>query len=455
MNTGLVDALGWTLLHSLWQGVVIASLLAVSLVAMKHCSARARYLTAAGSLLALTLCFFITLAGHLSVPVEAVGTLPALLEQSETVNRLLTNHMDTLVVLWLTGACVFAVRFLGGYGYTRQLSRRHARFLSEAWQKRTARLACRLGIRRTIVLAESALVQVPMVIGHLKPMIILPLGLLSQLSRQELEAVLLHELGHIARADYLFNMIQSLVEVLFFYHPAVWWITNRMRAEREHCCDDLAVAVTRDPVTFARALARLAELSLNPAPTPAVAAVGNGSLMFRIRRLVEQDRLPGFSERLVASLLVLGGLLAVGFLSAGPGRSSEPIPVQEETAVLELAVSMVEMEIRAEAEILPADERKRRDLAFKEATAHLYREMEQNLAEKRKALRLELEKLEKERRQLELESHGLRMEMRGRLQRLSAQERAETAAVRADLARLEREEHLRALREREIASRRR
>jgi uncharacterized protein (TIGR03435 family) len=150
------------------------------------------------------------------------------------------------------------------------------------------KLGVRVGLSRPVRLLVSALVQVPTVVGWLRPIVLVPVGALSGLPREHLEALLLHELAHIRRHDYLVNILQSIAEALLFYHPAIWWVSAHLRAERELCCDDLAVSVSGDALTYARALAELE--SCRPAHlTPALAANG-GSLSDRIARLVGQPR---------------------------------------------------------------------------------------------------------------------------------------------------------------------
>jgi hypothetical protein len=154
-----------------------------------------------------------------------------------------------------------------------------------------------------------------MVVGMVKPVIVLPLGLMAQLSRAELEAVLYHELGHVLRRDFLWGLVQQVVETVFFYHPLVWWLGRRMREERELCCDDLAVSMTGAPLVFAKALARVGELSLT-GPRVVPAATG-GSLRKRIRRLVEGEAggrgLDGFAmiPALLLVVSVVSGMLAI------------------------------------------------------------------------------------------------------------------------------------------------
>ena len=171
-----------------------------------------------------------------------------------------------------------------------------------------ARLSRRLHIARPVRLLRSTLVDVPTVIGWLKPVILLPATALSGLNPHQLEAILAHELAHIRRHDYLVNLLQTVVETLLFYHPAVWWLSRRIRAERENCCDDLAVSLCGDPVTYARALADLEGLR-NPTRRFVMAADG-GSLVQRVRRLLgapsHAGRAPGWLAGGASLFLMMG-----------------------------------------------------------------------------------------------------------------------------------------------------
>src|SRR5438045_2418615 len=136
-----------------------------------------------------------------------------------------------------------------------------------ARRARAHRLAARLRVNRPVRLLQSALVHVPAVLGCVRPVILLPASALTGLTPLQLEALLAHELAHVRRYDYLVNLVQSVIETLLFYHPAVWWISARVRDEREHCCDDLAVAVCGDPHFYASALLSMERLRVTT-PTP-------------------------------------------------------------------------------------------------------------------------------------------------------------------------------------------
>jgi len=181
--------------------------------------------------------------------------------------------------------------------------------VEDGWDVIATRLSRRLHIARTVRLLRSTLVEVPTVIGWMKPVILLPASALSGLNPHQLEAILAHELAHIRRHDYLVNLLQTVVETLLFYHPAVWWLSRRIRAERENCCDDLAVNLCGDPFTYAQALADLEELR-GPDRRFVMAADG-GSLVQRVRRVLgapsHEGRAPGWLAA-SASVLVLVGI---------------------------------------------------------------------------------------------------------------------------------------------------
>jgi hypothetical protein len=227
-----------------------------------------------------------------------------------------------VVWFWLTGVLSMSAWSAAGWAIAQRLKFRGKQALPEAWQQRLVALAARLEIRRTVRIYQTALAQVPAVIGWIRPVILIPAGALLNLTPQQLEAVIAHELAHVGRYDYLANLLQSAIEIVMFYHPAVWWLGKRIRAEREHCCDDLAIAACGDRVMYARALTALEELR-GAYPQFAMAATG-GSLAARIRRLLGKDEprrrpLPVW----MAVVTLLAAFLGAGAQS-GPASKSNP-----------------------------------------------------------------------------------------------------------------------------------
>src|SRR3989454_6019086 len=180
--------------------------------------------------------------------------------------RLRTTIEPTLpwiVVVWFGGVLVLSLRLTSGWLVARRLGRTATHPVPEACREALARLAARLRVTRPVRVLESAVIQVPAVIGWLRPVILLPASALTGLTPLQLDALLAHELAHVRRYDYLVNLLQSAVETLLFYHPAAWWVSRRVREEREHCCDDLAVAACGgDAHVYATALLGMEQLRL-------------------------------------------------------------------------------------------------------------------------------------------------------------------------------------------------
>ncbi|HKP14129.1 MAG TPA: M56 family metallopeptidase [Blastocatellia bacterium] len=362
----LFQALGWALVHFIWQGALVALLYAGLATLLRRRAANLRYSVACAAMLLMlalpvaTVLFIersssqadssasrtaspseaaatILIDGHrqaltneVSAPTsgayvsQAVPTaqsrtpVEAAAPASPSAWRLWAKErfaglIPWLVAVWFAGVLFLSLRFLGGLVITRRLKRLQTSPLLEQWQTKLAALCEQLRVSRPVRLCESVLVEVPTVIGWLRPVILLPVSALTGLSPAQLEALLAHELGHIKRYDYLVNLLQTAVETLLFYHPAVWWLSSQIRQEREHCCDDLAVATCGNVLVYARALAELEQLR-GVAPQLAVAASG-GVLLRRIQRLVGNPARP--SHRFESWLAGVIALATAGCLLAG------------------------------------------------------------------------------------------------------------------------------------------
>jgi GWxTD domain-containing protein len=292
VQTPLAAALGWTLLHSLWHGAIITALLAAALLATR--SPRIRYVAACVAMLMMLLAWGFTFLHvmpeaaqnprALKAPFPPGWIVPASIDAAGPSNPLLAAIAPWLAPIWITGVWIFYVRHIAGWMSANRLRRRGVCCAPERWQQELVRLSARLRLSRPVQLLESCFIDAPIVLGHFRPLILTPMGLLAGLPPAQIEAILLHELAHIRRYDYLANILQRLVEGLLFYHPAVWWMSRVISAERENCCDDVAVATSGNAHEYAVALAAL-EQNRWSAREPAVAATG-GSLVKRIRRLL-------------------------------------------------------------------------------------------------------------------------------------------------------------------------
>lgn len=315
---------GWTLLHFLWQGTLIALLLA-AVRALAGGSARARYLLACAALGIMTIAPLLTFFAADSAG-SGVTIAAAWRPWSSTLDRAL----PWVVVLWLCGAIVFSLRLIGGWRFTARLRTAAVGPAPHAWQQRLDDMTRRIGVSRPVRLLVSGLAEVPMVIGWLRPVVLMPVGALAGLPLDQVQALLAHELAHIWRNDYLVNILQSIAEAVLFYHPAVWWVSEQIRVERELCCDDIAVKASGDVLVYVRALADLE--TCRRARLKTALAAGGGSLVSRVRRLIAEPRpvsrnLPAAGAAWVLSLLWLAAIGAATVHGApGPVQAAVPAP---------------------------------------------------------------------------------------------------------------------------------
>jgi uncharacterized protein involved in exopolysaccharide biosynthesis/beta-lactamase regulating signal transducer with metallopeptidase domain len=364
--TGLIEALdhpvtrriGWMLLHTLWQGVLIGIGFALLRLALPKASASVRYCAGCVALALLVASPFVTLAViDAASPADRLASFPpAGTQQANTAARaggdlfaiggkfsffksaaeFLGQIAPLLAAIWFVGVLIFSARLSRSCCWLRRLRARNHEPVDPGWIERLDDLRCRLEVSKPVLLLRSTLVEVPTVIGWLRPVILLPLASVAGLSPEQFEAILAHELAHVRRHDYLVNVFQCVVETLLFYHPVAWWISRSVREEREHCCDDLVVKVCGDRVAYARALASLEEARAD-FPELAFAASG-GSLLQRIRRLLSSPAQEGSSTVTQlggVALLAIGVVLVVAgiFLLTAPAayQATTRIRIERET----------------------------------------------------------------------------------------------------------------------------
>ena len=342
LGSTIAQAIGWALLHLLWQGVLVAAILAATLALLSKQSANARYLASCGALALLVVLGAATAYRAYDGSQEIAAARDVVFAPVQTTNVTLTAdtttpapesrlailasftkaHLPQIVLVWLTGVLLLSVRLLFGWLRAHSIAKKNATEAAPEWQRSARRLAQALKLRRAVQLLESAAVEVPTVIGWLRPVVLLPATSLTGLSTEQMEMILAHELAHIRRNDFFVNLMQAVVETLLFYHPAVWWISNRIRVEREHCCDDVAVAVSGKPLVYARALTRLEELRIEDAQ--AFVSANGGSLIGRIRRLAgARAESPNAPSRFVAGAALLTVLLALIIAPSLPIRGQQ------------------------------------------------------------------------------------------------------------------------------------
>jgi TonB family protein len=338
----LVTVVGLVLVHFLWQGAAIGALTAAVLKAMPRASARTRYGVAGVGLVAMMCAPLVTLgvvwqAAPAAITTTATVAATASIETAVATSAspaMFTTLLPAVVLAWAAGVLLLTARLVATWWRTERVRRHDVRPVGDGLTRALHRLAATLGVRRRVTLLESAWVDVPTVVGWLRPTILLPVGAFMGLSVPQVEAVLSHELAHIKRHDYLINVIQNLAETVLFFHPAVWWISNQLRIEREHCCDDVAVEACGNAVAYARALATLEEARVRQA-TFALAAT-DGSLTTRVRRLLGVPSASRADRRrpVWPIAVAVAGLLAVATLS---GEQEGLQTLQEEPTATQLS----------------------------------------------------------------------------------------------------------------------
>lgn len=336
-------ALGWMVIHSLWQATVIAIVAGIAAIVGRKKSPQLRYWIYNAALFSVLIAAIVTFCVYFDFSKEAGQTvfipenfaaatdelgkagINQVISDTQTGNAPLSieglrmyfnRNIYLIVTIWVLGVALFILKLLGGISYVYYLRSRLNFPADEYWLEMVEQLGEKAGVKRTMELVESALVRSPLVVGHLKPMILFPIGAINKLNPQEVEAILAHEIAHVLRNDYIFNIVQSVIEALFYFHPAVWWISANIRAERENCCDDVAIALCGNSMTYAKALVSLQEMAYFQSPQIAMAFAGKqkNQLLFRVQRILKQPQnKTNVMEKLIATCLLLVMMVALSF----------------------------------------------------------------------------------------------------------------------------------------------
>ncbi len=347
----LIRALGWSLLHFVWEGAIVAVLLALGSKLLSDRSPQLRYIVACCALVLMTILPLITF-GYIAITSHPVGhaIAYAIVEKGpmmslrfgfsgaadswlDRIAVSLDRLLPWIMAVWIVGVIFFLGRLNIGLIVARKMRSVATQAASIELRMLFHDLKHRLGMTIPVRLAISSLVQVPTVIGWLRPVVLIPMGCLTGLSPIQIEAILAHELAHIQRHDYLVSVLQSLVEAVLFYHPAVWWVSRQVRKEREDCCDDMAVRTSGDSLAYAKALSHLEE---RRSSYPVVSLGANGSaLVMRIRRLLGYKEAPAFSRLAAITLLavmVAAVVLGIDTLARAQSSGGKKLTANHEAA---------------------------------------------------------------------------------------------------------------------------
>lgn len=337
-------AICWTLLHSLWQGLIVAMIAGIIMVLTKRSSSSLRY-----NLLCGLLFLFLGISGYtfyrqLPLPSQSAVISPsvAVAQQSvpekhtiapaagavvqtgiDSLIQYFNTHASLIVLVWFIIFIGRFVKLLSALVYTQRIRHYQTNSASAEWQQRLRDLMNKVKIGRPVLLLESALIKVPVVVGFLKPAILVPVGMLAHISSDQVESILLHELAHIRRQDYLLNLVQNLVDTLFFFNPAMIWISSLIRAERENCCDDIAIRETRSRRRLIEALVSFHEYEKSNAGYILSFAAKENQVVRRVKRIVhKKNHSLNTGERVLLTSGLL--ILCAAFITVNGSRANAP-----------------------------------------------------------------------------------------------------------------------------------
>ncbi len=336
-----LSALGFTLIHVCWQAAVIAGLYKLIDISLPRLRSPGRYVLGLAALLLILVCAIgtfiyedIRLAG--APALAALGTVTAEGTAQQVRNMTLEGLLPWLDGAWLLGVAALSVRMAGGLWFIQRLSAA-AEAVPDAVARRFDVLMQRAGLSNVRIRLHRH-IDGPFVIGALRSVVYLPMSALTSLSPDQLDAVLAHELEHVRRADYLWNLVQSLIETLFFFHPAVWWLGAQLREQRELCCDDAAVSLCRDPLTYATALLSLEEQRREPRLAMALNGHGAGrTLVSRVARVLGDGQKTSKGRPTAAYALPIILLVVAAFAAPGARVAAQDKPQDTKMAVAEAA----------------------------------------------------------------------------------------------------------------------
>ncbi|WP_110055682.1 M56 family metallopeptidase [Chitinophaga sp. S165] len=349
----LIQAFGWALLHSFWQAFFIFACLRLVLILWPQASSSIKYNLSYISLAGIFTWFSVTLwqqieavkrvhhAAQLMIetgirPSSRVEVPVIYKSQAELTGLFPSLEMwfPVLVAIYVAGVAVMTIKLTLDLLQLQQIRKKQVFPIDEAWEKHLQKLAVQLRIPRRVKLLISQYIQVPVMIGFLKPVILLPVAMFNNLTAEQLEAILLHELAHVKRNDYLLNIFQSIVETILFFNPFVWWISKNIRLEREHCCDDLVLASQVQPLHYAKALVALEEYRLTVNALAMAAADNKQHLFHRIKRIMEmKTKNINYTQKLLAVMIIAVGLVSIAWLNPSnreEKRDSKKVTVKEE-----------------------------------------------------------------------------------------------------------------------------
>jgi beta-lactamase regulating signal transducer with metallopeptidase domain len=352
-SNSIISALCDMIVHSLWQGGLLAACVGLILVLTRNKPSSYRYnlLITVLTLFSVTALYtfingIVHLTAHGTINTPDPGKTTSLIIGEQAVQLVQIPFTDKVIMylnansvfivcIWFVIVCLKSMQLAMGVRSAFLLRYKETTPANVHWQLRIKELSQKMGITTAIHIVESGIAKVPMVVGHLKPFILIPLGMLASLPQAEVEAILVHELAHIRRKDYLVNMLQSLLEIVFFFNPAVLWTSSLIKKEREHCCDDISIATASNKVAYIKALVACQEYVYQQ-PRYAMALNGEKKhLLSRVKRLVTKDRQPiTYLEKSILATCILAIALLITFFSYGERKKNITTTITHTTSTI-------------------------------------------------------------------------------------------------------------------------
>jgi len=343
----LIKAVGWGIFHSLWQAAIIYGIVLALVSIFPKMTARLKHNLAYGAMCLMFATFCITFfavfkwpANNEQLVLAGIGEQITAERHETSLSASISNRTEQvfpyIVTVYAIGI-LFQLLILGaGYKKLQTLKQSGKSPVPADWQKLFEGLRAKLGVLRPVVFHLSEYVNVPLVIGYFKPIILFPVALVAQLDIDEVEAILVHELSHIRRNDYLFNLIKTAIETLMFFNPFIWLSNKYINIEREHACDDLVLKLTGTPLTYAHALLKLEILKDKTSPALSMAAAGKEQHLYqRIKRITDmKTNYMNTKQQIFAITLTIATVISLAWISpakTAPATVKTTISHQETT----------------------------------------------------------------------------------------------------------------------------
>jgi beta-lactamase regulating signal transducer with metallopeptidase domain len=355
-------AIAWTVVHSTWQILLIVLIAAIIQTSMHKGAAASRYNVLVGASFFIALCSIVTFyylyqealdvfmvkdsttlantfSGASATVEVATGYDAGQIPWSIRIMDYVNSNILLIIGIWIIGMVLALIKLIGNLSYVLYVKNNFNFPVDEYWSSLVNKISSSLAMNKQIELLESALVRSPIVVGFFKPMILFPIGAINRLDPAEVEAILAHELAHIKRNDFIINIIVSILESIYYYHPAMWWHNSQIRREREYCCDDIAIAYTGNRFGYAKSLVAVQEMALY-SPSLAMAFANNenkNELLMRVNRLVHKtSKSINMKEKSIAGsfiLLLLFSLL-FAFKPSLTGSQADCLPAENSSQYL-------------------------------------------------------------------------------------------------------------------------